>query len=205
MTADATRRGRFLVGSLALDDRERDEVLVRIESSGLVTTLDDDLTLSNGLAFSVTGDRFYSIDTTPGIVWVRDYDTGTGAFGDRREFLTISDGSPDGLCADADGNLWIAIWGGGQVRCFSPAGDQLATIEVAAPNVTSVAFIGTDLDILLITTAAEELTASQLEQFPDSGRLFTCRVGVRGLPVPYWSGTAVAGAAWRNPIPKSFG
>jgi sugar lactone lactonase YvrE len=181
--------GRFLVGSMALDDRERDEVLVRLESSGLLTTLDDDLTLSNGLAFTAAGNRLYSIDTTPGIVWVRDYDAGTGVFGPRAKFLTISNGSPDGLCIDADDNLWIAIFGAGQVRCFTPAGDQLATIEVAAPNVTSVAFVGHDLDILLITTASEELTASRLEQFPDSGRLFTCRVGVAGLPVPYWSGT----------------
>ena len=65
---------------------------------------------------------------------------------------------------------------------------EVATIDVAAPNVSSVAFIGDELDTLLITTASEQLTPAQLTRYPDSGRLFTCRVGARGLPVPYWSG-----------------
>jgi sugar lactone lactonase YvrE len=38
----------------------------------------------------------------------------------------------NGLCFDGDGNLWIAFWGAGQVRCFSPAGVHLATVEVPA-------------------------------------------------------------------------
>lgn len=180
--------GRFLVGSMALDNRTRDDVLVRIENSGEVTTLDDDLTLSNGLAFSPAGDRLYSTDTVPGLIWARRYDATSGAFGVREVLLDLGEDSPDGLCVDTDGNLWIAIWGTGQVRCYSPAGNQLATVEVAAPNVSSVAFVGEDLGTLLITTASEQLDAALLSRYPDSGRLFSCRVGVRGLPVPYWTG-----------------
>ena len=70
------------------------------------------------------------------------------------------------MCVDSAGNLWIAIWGGGEVRCYSPTGQQLAVVEVAAPNVTSVAFVGPDLDILLITTASEQLTASPARAVP---------------------------------------
>jgi len=82
----------------------------------------------------------------------------------------------------------IAIWGAREVRCYSPTGLQLATLEADAPNVSSVAFVGQELDILLITTASEQLSPSELAQYPNSGRLFSCRVGVHGLPVPYWSG-----------------
>jgi sugar lactone lactonase YvrE len=92
------------------------------------------------------------------------------------------------MCVDAEGNLWVAIWGAGQVRCFSPDGEPLATVEVAAPNTSSVALVGPNLDTLLITTASEQLSADQLAQYPDSGKLFTAEVGARGLPVPYWSG-----------------
>jgi sugar lactone lactonase YvrE len=179
--------GRFLVGSLCLDDREQDEQLLRIEGSQ-VTVIDDDLSLSNGLAWSPDGTRFYSIDTIPGVVWVRDYDCDTGHWGERRVLLKISDGSPDGMCLDRDGNLWIAIWGAGEVRCFTPSGEQLATIEVPAPNTSCVAFVGPELDTLLITTASEQLTPEQLQQYPDSGKLFTAKVGTTGLPVPTWSG-----------------
>ncbi len=179
--------GRFLVGSLSLQDDEGGEELFRVVGDD-VTVLDRDLSLSNGLGFSPDGTRFYSTDTIPGLIRVRDYDPATGATGPRQEFLKISEGFPDGLCVDAEGNLWVAIWGAGQVRCYSPAGRRLATVAVDAPNTSSVAFIGPDLDTLLITTASEQLTAAQRERHPDSGKLFTASVGVAGLPVPYWSG-----------------
>jgi sugar lactone lactonase YvrE len=184
--------GRFLVGSLALDDRAYEEVLVRVDADGQVVVLDDDLGMSNGLAFSPEGDKLYSIDTAPGIVWIRDYDSATGAVGRRHEFARLDGGKPDGLCVDIQGNLWIAMWGAGHVRCHSPSGDHVGVVEVAAPNTTSVAFVGASLDTLLITTASEQLSDAQRARYPDSGRLFTANVGVSGLPVPRWSGTGGA-------------
>jgi hypothetical protein len=32
------------------------------------------------------------------------------------------------------------------------------------------------------------MTPSQLEEYPDAGRLFVADVGVAGLPIPAWSG-----------------
>jgi sugar lactone lactonase YvrE len=180
--------GRFLVGSMALDERRNQESLFRIEDTGQVTVLDDDLSLSNGLAWAPDGATFYSIDTTPGVVWMRSYESGSGACGERRQILHVPDGHPDGMCVDVEGNLWIAIWGAGQVRCYSPTGEQLATVEVPAPHTSSVAFVGPNLDILMITTALNELTDGQRTRYPDSGRLFTCRVGTTGTVVPPWSG-----------------
>jgi sugar lactone lactonase YvrE len=181
--------GRFLVGSLALDDRGCEEVLVRVDADGSVVVLDDDLGMSNGLAFTPEGDQLYSIDTAPGIVWIRDYDPATEAVGRRHEFLRLDGGKPDGLCVDIRGNLWIAMWGAGEVRCYSPSAAHRGAIEVPAPNTTSVAFIGPALDTLLITTAAEQLTDAQRAGFPDSGRLFTARVDARGCPVAAWAGS----------------
>ncbi|MBO3743221.1 SMP-30/gluconolactonase/LRE family protein [Actinoplanes flavus] len=169
--------GRFLVGSLGGDR----EVLVRFED-GRCTTVDDDLTLSNGLAWSPSGDRFYSVDTLTRTVHVRDYPAG-----ERSVLFTVADGYPDGLCADADGNLWLAVWGGGRVECRSPGGELLAVVEVDAPHTSSVAFAGSGLDVLVITTATQHLTPADLAAHPLSGRLFTARVGVRGLLTPYWN------------------
>ena len=133
--------GRFLVGSLALNARTGAEVLVRIEDNGGVRVIDDDLGLSNGLAFAPGGAVLYSVDTTPGIVWMRDYNAASGDVGQRREFLRL-DAKPDGLCVDVDGNLWIAVWGSAEVRCYSATGEQVGVVDVAAPNTTSVAFVG---------------------------------------------------------------
>ncbi len=103
----------------------------------------------------------------------------TGTTGEREVAFPITDGLPDGMCADADGNLWIAVWGRGRVECRTPQGRLLATVAVDAPHTTSVAFAGPDLDLLVITTAT---TAGH----PGSGRLFTARVGAVGLPTAYW-------------------
>ena len=181
--------GRFLVGSMALDARHAEECLYRLEDDGGLTVLDADLTLSNGLAWSADGSVMYSTDTIPGVVWSRPYDPATGDHGPRREVLRFGEGgSPDGLCADAEGNLWVAIWGAGEVRCYTPAGERLATVSVPAPHTTSVAFVGPDRDTLLITTATDQLSAAQLDASPLSGRLFLAHVGVVGLPVAAWAG-----------------
>lgn len=181
--------GRFLVGSMALDARRGEECLYRVEAGGGVTVLDSDLTISNGLAWSPDGTVMYSTDTTPGVVWARPYDPDRGEHGARREVVRFERGGwPDGLCVDADGNLWVAIWGGGEVRCYTPAGDRVATVSVPAPHTTSVAFVGPARDTLLITTATDQLSGAQLDAFPLSGRLFLAHVGVAGLPVAPWAG-----------------
>jgi sugar lactone lactonase YvrE len=89
--------GVFLVGSLHLADRPGGEVLVRVGPDRAVETIDEGLTLSNGLGWSPDGRLFYSIDTGPGIVYVREYANG------RRWVLIEPDGHPDGMCVDADG------------------------------------------------------------------------------------------------------
>ena len=181
--------GRFVVGSMALDGRQGEECLYRLEGDGDVAVLDTDLSISNGLAWSPAGDVLYSVDTLPGIVWSRPYDPATGEWGGRTQVLRLDHGGwPDGLCVDTDGNLWVAIWGGGEVRCYTPAGERLATVSVPAPHTTSLAFVGARRDTLLITTATDQLSAAQLEQHPLSGRLFTAHVGAVGLPVTAWSG-----------------
>ncbi len=76
----------------------------------------------------------------------------------------------------------------GEVRCYTPAGERLATVSVPAPHTTSVAFVGPDRDLLLITTATDQLSAAQLNEYPLSGRLFTAHVGAVGLPATPWSG-----------------
>jgi sugar lactone lactonase YvrE len=180
--------GAFLVGSMALDDRTGGESLVRVERDGSLTVLDDDLTLSNGLAWSPDGGLLYSIDTVPGVVWVRPYAAGTGAVGPRTAFLRFSDTSPDGMCVDAEGAAWIACWGAGEVRRFSPAGELIGVVEVAAPQVTSVAFAGPGLDRLVITTASAYLSPQRLARHPDSGRLFLADVGAVGRAPTPWAG-----------------
>ncbi len=180
--------GRFLVGSMSLDGREGTERLYRLDGAGAVEVVDEGLTLSNGLGWSPDGHTLYHVDSVPGIVWSRTYDPASGAVGTRRIQLRIDDGAPDGLCVDTDGNLWVAVWGAGQVRCFDVAGAQVATVEVAAPHTSSIAFVGPARDRLLVTTARADLSSAQLDAYPLSGRLFLADVGARGVPTAAWAG-----------------
>ena len=186
--------GRLLVGTLALDGREGEEGLYRVEDDGTLTTIDSDLSLSNGLGWSPDGALLYSTDTVPGVIWVRGYDAVTGAIGERREHLRLDGESPDGLCVDSAGNLWVAIWGAGEVRSFSPEGELLATVEVSCPSPSSVAFVGEKLDVLLITTASRDLSEAELQQYPDAGRVYLARVGATGTPTFPWS------ASWADTV-----
>ncbi|QTE28258.1 SMP-30/gluconolactonase/LRE family protein [Pengzhenrongella sicca] len=183
--------GRLLIGTLALADDDGappHERLLRVEDDGRLTVIDDDLTLSNGLAWSADGSTLYSIDTLARRVWARDYDAATGAVGERREHLRVTGGLPDGLCADTAGNLWIAIWGDGEVRRYAPDGTIRDVVRVDAPLTSSVAFVGPGRDLLLITTARDELAPAELAEHPDSGRLFSVRVDAVGVPTTAWSG-----------------
>jgi sugar lactone lactonase YvrE len=187
--------GRFLVGTLSLEGPSEQEVLVRLEADGRLAVLDDDLALSNGLAWSSDGRRMFSVDTLRHTVSVRDYDPGSGAVGPRRVHLRLDDGLPDGIAMDAADHLWVAIWGGGEVRRYAPDGTLVDRVATGAPHTSSVAFAGDDLRTLVITTATSELSDDQLRAHPGSGRLFTAPVDVPGLPVTPWKGPAGPPAA----------
>ena len=190
--------GRYLVGTLSEGgSSEREELLV-VERDGSRRVLDDDLTLANGLGWSVDGTRLHTIDTLRRRVYTRDYDVETGRTGPREVLLELDAGFPDGMCVDAEDHVWIAVWGLGQVRRYTPEGELVRVIEVPAPHTSSVAFAGAALDTLVITTAADELTPEQLERYPYSGCLFTIVPGVSGLPQPLWAGFVDAGEGERT-------
>lgn len=202
LDSDGTRRlndgspdpaGRYVVGTLSRGGPSTTEQLFVVEPDGSARVLDDDLTLSNGLAWSRDGSRLFSVDTLRGRIHVRDYDVATGTAGRRATFLELADGFPDGICLDADDHLWVAVWGLGEVRRYTPAGGLDRVITVPAPHTSAVAFAGPDLRTLVITTATEGLTAEQRAAWPDSGRLFTIDPGVAGLPQPLWRGSTHLG------------
>lgn len=180
--------GRYLVGTLRLAGPSQRESLVAIGADGSLRFIDDDLSMSNGLAWSVDGRRLYNVDTERRIVFARSYDVQSGETGAREIFLTLDRGYPDGMTVDADDHLWIAMWGLGEVHRYSPNGRLVNNIPVPASNTTSLAFAGAGLDVLVITTARQDLSREQLTAYPLSGHVFTTRPGVRGLPQPSWNG-----------------
>ncbi|MBC8425095.1 SMP-30/gluconolactonase/LRE family protein, partial [bacterium] len=96
----------------------------------------------------------------------------------------------DGMSIDANGNLWVAIYGAGQVRCWNPAdGELLDTVDVpGAKLTTSCAFGGPDLNELYITSASDGLTEQDKEDQPLAGSLFRAELDVSGVPAFEFAG-----------------
>ncbi len=180
--------GRFLIGTLRFDEAPGHDVLSRVESDGSLRTLDSDLSISNGLAWSPDGRTLYSADTIARTIWARDYDSASGAIGERRVQLRL-DEHPDGICVDARGYIWAALWGTGEARAYSPDGELVDVVQVPAPHVSSLAFVGPELNRLVLTTASRDLDGAGLERYPDAGRLFLADVSVTGAPTFPWSGS----------------
>ena len=176
------RTGRFFAGTMAFDERPGAGTLYRLDTDGTVTTVLDGLTVSNGLGWSPDERTVYLADSGPALVHAFTYDPAAGTFTDGRVLLDLdgSDGVADGLTVDDEGCLWTAMWGGGQVRRWSPEGELLAVVEVPVAHTSSCAFAGPGRDLLVISTSRGE------EPEPDAGRLFTVRPGVTGPPAqPY--------------------
>jgi sugar lactone lactonase YvrE len=177
--------GRFLVGSMAFDVAAGRGSFYRFESGGTVETLFTNVTVSNGVGWSPDARTMYYVDSGPGTIETMSVGD-NGALGERKPFLRFDPAqvlTPDGLCVDEEGCLWVAFWDGGEVRRFSPRGEQLARVVLPVSRPTCCALGGETGTTLFITSAWEGLSDQQLSLQPDAGRLFSVDVGVRGLPI----------------------
>jgi len=175
-------RGRLWAGTMSLTREPGAAALYRIEPDGAIEHVVAGATISNGLAWTPAGDQLLWVDSTTQRVDVFDFDLDAGRISGRRTLLEIpaAEGLPDGLAMDAEGGVWLALFGGGQVRRYSPAGELDAVIELPTSNPTSPAFGDRELDRLFITTARHRLRPEQLARQPLAGALFAVRAGVGG-------------------------
>jgi sugar lactone lactonase YvrE len=178
-------QGRLYAGSMAYDQTPGAARLYRVGTDGSVTTVLPDATISNGLDFSPDGTLAYYNDSGLGRGSGRGrtdvFDVVDGELVRRRVFQE-GDGTPDGLVVDSAGNVWTAINGVGRVRCFSPAGELLADVDLPVRGATACTLGGEDLRDLYITTSREGLDDPE----PEAGSVLRMRVDVPGRPVlPY--------------------
>lgn len=148
--------GRLIIGTMGYPDVIENIGKVYSYYNRQEKVIIDKTTISNGLAFSRDNRFLYFIDTPTKKVAKYIYDLKSGDVRLDSYVIEFKDkGSPDGMCIDNDGMLWIAEWGGGCVSKWNPFdGKKLEEIKLPCINVTSCCF--DNYSNLYVTTAKSD-------------------------------------------------
>lgn len=138
------------------------------------------VTISNGMAWSMSSNKFFYIDSYRGTVdSFRVSPDGNEIF-NRKNFWRVDPSSgisPDGMTIDTEGGLWVALWNGSRVIRLDERARITLEIELPVSKVTSCCFADSNLDKLVITSASldDNLNSKQ------SGMTFICETGFTGI------------------------
>ena len=142
------------------------------------------LSIPNGICFSPDGATGYFVDTMENLYMKVAVDPATGLPAGKPEVFYDGrgeDGGIDGSVCAADGTIWNARWGLGEVHHYSTDGRIVARYKLPPKQATCPAFIGKDADRLLVTTAGEDLTPEDLKADPEAGYIYELGVPVKGV------------------------
>lgn len=178
--------GRFWAGTMSLSKEPNAGSVYVVDIALSITKKIENVTISNGLAWSVDHQTFYLIDTPTFEIASYNYDESSGQISNKKIVIEIpkEDGYPDGMTIDNEGMLWIAHWDGWQVTRWNPNNNEkLSCIRLPVARVTSCTFGGENLEDLYITSAKDGLLKEELEEQPLAGSLFIIRkCGFKGMP-----------------------
>lgn len=184
--------GRFWAGTMALSEEEGKGNLYVMETDLSTQKKIENVSISNGIAWSADNRTMYYINTPTNYVFAFDYDIEQGNIINQRVAidLTHENGYADGMTIDEEGMLWIAFFSGWRVARYNPlTGEFLTQIELPVANVSCCTFGGPQLTDLYITTASKDIREEDLMKQPLAGSLFVVKdCGFRGLPAQKFKG-----------------
>lgn len=174
--AKVSPSGEIFLGTLTYDLIPDQSALYKITNDGQeIKKVMDEITLANGLDWSVDGQTFYFIDSLKHCVYAFNYDGKN--LSDKRIVIQFDSSTiPDGMCVDSEDGLWIAFWDGAEVRRFDEKFKLSEKIAFPVKNTTSCTFAGKDLDQLIVTSAHD----GKPEINKQAGLTFICNPGIRG-------------------------
>ena len=195
------RQGRFWIGTMVEDEARAgaaSAAVWRLDADGSLTAQIEGVRISNGLCTSPDGKTLYFADSLSGVMEAYDLDPQTGAISGKRLFAEVGRGGPDGSTVDAEGRVWSARWGAGEVVCLSPDGRELEVVHLPVVQPTCVAFGGEGLKLMFVTTASDGLTAAERAAQPLAGAIFIYQSDVPGLAEVAYRSSATAALGARG-------
>ena len=164
----------FTAPNNPVDDGLRRPVY-RLDPDGAVMKVLEGLQYPTGVNVNADGSLLYVAESYTGEIKVGDIQP-DGSIVNLRTLANVKDddldeiNGADGMCLDADGNLYAAIFRSGKVKRVTPAGEIDFEIRVDAPQTTNCCFGGPNFDQLYITEGTR-------------GRVYQVDLGIRGLPL----------------------
>jgi gluconolactonase len=154
-----------------------------VDRAGKTHLCDEKLAFPNGIVLTPDGKKLYLAESKKNRVLVYDV-TAPGKIGNRQVFAELPtkdeskgqiDNQPDGMCLDADGNLYVAHYGMQQVQVLDPAGKLIRRYGGGNVTTSNVAFGGPNREQLFVTGG--------LGAEAGGGGLFRLDLGVPGLDI----------------------
>ncbi|MBO6718480.1 MAG: SMP-30/gluconolactonase/LRE family protein [Rhizobiaceae bacterium] len=177
--------GGAYVGNIGFDfDNGEDPaptLLLLVEPDGTVRQVADDLLCPNGTVVSPDRRTLVIAESLAHRLTAFDV-TSDGSLSNRRVFADIPGHVPDGICLDAEGQVWAASPFTNSVIRVREGGEITATVPVADAGAFACMLGGPDRRTLFICCAAEHHRSKTVAL--RSGRIDVARVDVPGAGWP---------------------
>lgn len=193
------RRGRFWIGTMDRALNRPSGRLYCFDRPQHLQAVDSGFTASNGIGWSPDDRVMYFTETYSNCIYRYDFDLETARLSNRRVFVQLADGHPDGLTVDAAGGVWSVLFERGCVNRYLPDGTLDRSIELPVSRPTSCIFGGPEMRTLFFTSARFSLDENQLVAEPMAGATFALEVPESGIAEPRCSLFAGAALALRTP------
>jgi sugar lactone lactonase YvrE len=175
MVMDA--RGRAYVGNFGYNLLSGEEAkmakLVLVDTDGSTRAVADGLNFPNG-AVIMNGGRTLVVAETFGNCLTAFDIAADGGLSNRRVFAAMGEHTPDGICLDVDGGIWVASFMTSVFLRVKDGGEVTDTIEVPGRRAVACQLGGDDGKTLFCLTY--EGTIEDLHQAKAAGAIETVRV-----------------------------
>jgi gluconolactonase len=139
----------------------------RVTEQGFAEILADGLEFTNGLDFHPDGMTIFVVETTSGKILRAPLDESGALAGPLEEFVRFPGRvGPDGIRFAADGDLYVTLFGRGQIAVVSPGAEVIDRIRLPGLYPTNAVF--RDGNLLVCEGA--------------TGAIWSLALGVEGLP-----------------------
>lgn len=164
------------------DEKKPDGMVHYVDAKGKTHLVAQGLAYPNGIVLRPGGKQLLVGESKQNRILVYEV-ISPGKLGPMKVFANLPskqgeqvDNQPDGMCLDAEGNLYVAHFGMNQVQVLSPQGELVRRYQGGNLATSNVAFGGPHMDHLYITGA--------LGGENSEGALFRLDLkGVRGLVI----------------------